>query len=320
MKAWRALPAGAEAVLATVVATRGSVYRRPGARMLLVAGDRLAGSVSGGCLESDLADTAWNRTVNGPVRVVYDASAPDDALFGFGLGCSGVSEVLLERLPEDGGPLVLLERVLAERKPGVLKTVIEPGPDLGRQWARLTEETSSPDEPSENVLIERIEPPRSLVIFGAGHDAIPLVRIAKEVGWRVTVVDHRPAYAQPDRFAQADELIVATPKAAKEQDLIESGSAAVLMTHSYRHDLELLGWLLDSPAAYVGQLGPLHRTERLLGELDRESSGRLHAPIGLDLGAESPDEIAMSIVAEIQAFFAGRQGGSLNGRRGRLHG
>ncbi|CAN5659223.1 XdhC family protein [soil metagenome] len=326
VRAWRALPAGAEAVLATVVVVRGSVYRRPGARMLLVAGNHIAGSVSGGCLESDLAETAWTRTAEGPVRVAYDSTAPDDALYGFGLGCNGVSEVLLQRLPPDGGPLAVLERVIRERHPAMLATVITPGSRLGEWWTPLlTHESRTHIAICEGVeiLVESLVPPPSLVVFGAGHDAAPLVRIAKEVGWRVTVIDHRPVFAEASRLPEADEVMVATPRKAQESIAIEPGSAVVLMTHSYRHDLELLGWLLKSPAAYVGQLGPLLRTERLLRDLDfvptEAERGLLHAPIGHDLGAESPDEIALAIVAEIQAFFAGRAGGSLNGRREPLH-
>lgn len=307
VRAWRALAPGTEAVLATVIATRGSVYRRPGARMLLTREGWMAGSISGGCLESDLVQTAFDRTVEGSVVVTYDASAPDDVLLGFGLGCSGAVDVLMHRLPEDGGPLAIFERVLAERKEATMATfpsggVREVGADFG----------------GEALLVERIAPPPALVIFGAGHDAVPLVRLAKGVGWHVTVVDGRAAYARADRFPEADAVILAAPAVAQERVTIEPGSAVALMTHSFAHDAALLPWLCGTEAAYLGVLGPMHRTQRLLDEMAVPGE-RLNAPIGLDLGAEGPDEIALAIVAEIQAVLKGRSAQSLKGRTRPLH-
>lgn len=177
-------------------------------------------------------------------------------------------------------------------------------------------------EDEEGFLVEHISPPRSLFIFGAGHDAVPLVSLAKGLGWHVTVVDHRPAYALPERFAEADRVLCLSPERVNELP-IDDRSAAVLMTHNYLQDAALLERLIASPAPYIGMLGPRRRTDRILGELPTLPSeaqiARLHAPIGLDLGAEEPSEIALCIVAEIQAFANGRTARSLRGHEGPLH-
>lgn len=307
VRAWRALPPGAEAVLATVVATRGSVYRRPGARMLLTREGWAAGSVSGGCIESDLVQTAFDRTVDGPTVVTYDASAPDDVLLGFGLGCNGAVDVLMQRLPADGGVLAVVERVISERAGEEVWT--------GRDGSfEIAEDENDPRSEIRDraILVERLLPPPALTIFGAGHDAVPLARAANGLGWHVTVVDGRSAYAKPERFPEA-RVVVSPPTQPIE---IERDAAVVLMTHSFAHDAAILRWLpRDLP--YVGVLGPIHRTHRLLEEAGIATAD-LYAPIGLDLGAEGPDEIALAIVAEILAVRKGRAGGHLKGRM-KLH-
>ncbi|RYG65522.1 XdhC/CoxI family protein [bacterium] len=321
IREWRALPLGTPAILATVVATRGSTYRKPGARMLITEDRWLAGSISGGCLESDIVHTAWERTKDGPAIVEYDATAEDDILLGFGLGCSGATTVLMTRLPADGGVLAFLERAIADPRGGELDTIIEPGPGFGASCGRLGDESWQSVEgrfvDGRPTLHERIEGPFPLVVFGAGHDAIPLARLAADLGWRVTVIDGRTTHAIPARFPGAHAVLVAAPRVALEHVTLPPGGAAVLMTHGYTNDLTLLGWLLDSELGYIGALGPVARRERLLGDLEKEDRApndaqraRLHAPVGLDLGAKGPEEIALSIVAEILAWRNGRNGGS----------
>ena len=315
------MPSGTPAILATVVATRGSTYRKPGARMLITEDRWLAGSISGGCLESDIVHTAWKRTEDGPALVEYDATAEDDILLGFGLGCSGSTTVLMTRLSADGGVLAFLERAIADPGGGELETIVEPGPGFGASCGRLGGEGWRPVEgqfaDGRPTLHERIDGPFPLVVFGAGHDAIPLVRLAADLGWRVTVVDGRTTHAVAARFPGAHAVLVAAPKVAPERVTLPAGGAAVLMTHGYLNDLTLLGWLLASDLGYVGSLGPVARRERLLGDLakgDRAPTeaqrARLFAPIGLNLGAKGPEEIALSIVAEILAWRNGRGGGS----------
>lgn len=320
--AWERVRAeGQEALLATVVGVSGSTYRRPGARMLLSREGRLAGSVSGGCLEGDILQKAWWRTEQGAAIVTYDSTdADEDVVWGFGLGCNGVVQVLLERVsPDRPGPLDALAAVVRERRPQQIVTVIasdDPAVPLGTAPANWT--------PPEGVSVfqETVLPPVPLVIFGAGQDALPLVRLAKELGWHVTIMDTRGTRARPERFPFADRVCLGWPESVE----IDERTAAVVMTHNYPDDRRVLQSLLLSPAGYIGQLGPRVRTERLLAEIaddglmvTEEMRRRLHAPIGLDLGADNPEEIALSIVAEIQAAQAGRAGGFLRERRAPLH-
>ncbi len=360
--AWEAVCRdGREAVLATVVGVSGSTYRRPGARMLLTTEGRLAGSVSGGCLEGDLLKKAAWHTRAGAALVTYDSTDEDDIVWGFGLGCNGVVQVLLERVsPEHPGPLSLLRAVLAQRQPGVIATVIasEQGAEqIGRRLLLSPEgetqsslsdpalaksveadaravcslgESRTQDYPltggTVTVFLEAVLPPEPLVIFGASHDAVPLVRLAKELGWHVTLVDTRAAQARPERFPDADAVVACPPEAIAERIFLDARTAAVVMTHHYPDDRRVLPALLASPAFYIGQLGPRARTERLLAEISDDGFAltadhrrRLHGPVGLDLGADSPEEIALSIVAEIQAVRAGRAGGLLRERCEPLH-
>jgi xanthine/CO dehydrogenase XdhC/CoxF family maturation factor len=341
--AWRALAAGSKAVLATVVATTGSTYRKPGARMLVTEAGWVAGSVSGGCLEGDVLTTAWDRTTKGPALVTYDSTSSDDIVWGFGLGCQGSVTVLFERVDTSGGPLPFLARTIEDREPGVVATIVS-GPGLSHR--SCVSARTLPEDPiearsleflgsggctveevnDEQVLFESVQPPLGLTIFGAGHDAIPLVQAAKNLGWYVTVVDHRAAFADKNRFPAADRVLLAAPEAIGQTIQLEAGSAAVVMTHNYLTDLAILGRLLRLPLSYVGQLGPRVRTDRMLEELaadglslTAEQSHRLHAPVGLDLGGASPEEVALAVVAEVQAVNRGRSGRMLQDHTGPLH-
>jgi xanthine/CO dehydrogenase XdhC/CoxF family maturation factor len=210
------------------------------------------------------------------------------------------------------------------------------------------------------VFIEVIQPPVPLMIFGAGHDVVPLVRLAQELGWYVTVVDSRQADATRERFQSADEVILSRPESISdsiseavatlgasallrtplEKPLAKRGEAqasaeriqlnnrtvAVVMTHNYLHDLELLKTLLPSPVRYLGILGPKSRTGKLLQDLQEQGITpteqqlqRLYNPVGLNIGADTPEEIALSIVAEIQAVLGDRSGGSLRNYQGPIH-
>ena len=180
------------------------------------------------------------------------------------------------------------------------------------------------------VFFDVIRPPRALLVCGAGHDAVPVARLGKELGWRVRVIDGRRAYLAPARFPDVDELIHCPPASFGERVPVEPGESAVVMTHNYLHDRAILGALLASEAGYIGMLGPRRRTDRLLDEiaavigenspfLGKESLRRLHGPAGLDIGAESPEQIALAIIAEIEAVGARRAGGLLKHRSAPLH-
>jgi xanthine/CO dehydrogenase XdhC/CoxF family maturation factor len=182
---------------------------------------------------------------------------------------------------------------------------------------------------SLKVFVETLAPPVSLIVFGAGHDALPVVELARGLGWRTEVVDPRARPVSLSRFAAADRVTLARPEEVGARVTITSRTLTLLMSHNYSHDLELLKFLLASPARYIGVMGPRKRTERMLCELaaggDAYSLGeadgaRLHSPAGLDLGANAPAEIALSIVAEMRAVLAGRRGGMLRERRGSIHG
>lgn len=179
---------------------------------------------------------------------------------------------------------------------------------------------------SGEVFIEVLEPPLPLLVCGAGHDALPLVRLARELGWSVTVADRRPAYATRERFPEADQVVVAEDDEIPQKVRVDGETFAVVMTHNYLHDLAIVKGLLQTPARYIGILGPRARTEKLLADLEKaggriggEQRARLFGPVGLDVGAEAPEEIALSILTEILAVRRGRPVASLRDRRGPIH-
>lgn len=352
------------AALATVVNVKGSTYRSSGARMLITQSGRMVGTISGGCLEGDVKERAGQVMLSGePTVVKYDTTSEDDIVWGLGLGCNGVVQVLIERLDPQSklSPLAFLAECFRSRQPGVLATVFDvdgrTGVKVGDRLMlhpdnTVTSEIEDSDltlaaiadafaalrdgrsnvktyqlsAGSVEVFIEVIQPPTPLVIFGAGYDAIPVARFAKELGWHVTVVDSRSAYATKEQFPLADKVILTRPEAAPICVTIDHRTVAVVMTHNYLHDRELLKTLLPSPVRYLGILGPKSRTERLLQDLreegiipTQEQLCRLYSPIGIDIGADTPEEIALAIVAEIRAVVANRSGGFLRNRKGPIH-
>jgi len=354
---------GETTFLATVVKTQGSTYRQPGARMLITSTSRTVGAISGGCLEQDIFEHTKQRMHTGePIVVTYDTTADEDIVWGLGLGCSGVVQVLIERLDVDSdcSPIAFLRECLRNEQLGILATVFSvEGAVRLKVGARLMlnpDDSVNTDIKEQNiaeaialdafsaksiqqstinkyqlssgsaeVLIEVIQPLTHLIVFGAGYDAIPVARFAKELGWHVSVVDSRPDYATPKRFPMADNVIFTRPEAAQKLVFVDSRTVAVVMTHNYLHDLELLKTLLPSPLRYLGILGSKSRTERLLEDLRQvgfianEQLQRLYSPVGLDIGADTPEAIALSIVAEIQAVLAHRSGGLLRDRKEPIH-
>lgn len=341
---------GEEAVLATVVDVKGSAYRKPGARMLMTAGGQRIGSISGGCLEGDVAKKAWWWTESGhPVVRTYDTTSEEDAVWEFGLGCNGVVRVLLERLARSSNLIEFLNACSRRRVPGAIATVIaaprsgdfEIGQRLlvsaegevsgvfpGELRAVLARQAMNAIDAGQSrlvqhvsgsgvieVFVEVIAPPVPLTIFGAGHDAIPVVALSKELGWHVTVADGRPAYAQAGRFPLADEVVLTRRGDPLASVRLEADAVAVIMNHNYFADRAVLEELLRRPMRYIGLLGPRARAERMLAELGYAAAPEmLHAPIGLDIGADTPESIALSIVSEIQAVLADRPGSFLRSR------
>ncbi len=344
---WRELEAaGADYVLATIVAVEGPSYRKPGARMLIAQDGRRAGTVSGGCLEAEVAKRAWWLTGSGPVVERYSTVA-DDGDLPYGSGCGGVVYILLERSATARPHLQELEAGFRARIPLAVATVLSGAQIAQRAFAGLPETQAAMHNTSLEIELRRraqralelrasfdetiqihgvatriwadYRPARpGLWIFGAGDDAKPLLRIAREMGWFVALSDGRSHLTTRERFPEADELHVlpvdALPQAAPLHFRPLATDAAILMSHSYEQDLRVLASLLalDFRLAYIGILGPQRRTLDLLADAARivglpdslDSIERmliqLHAPTGLDIGAETPAAVALSILSEVQ--------------------
>lgn len=314
------------AALATLVNVLGSSYRQPGARCLLLPDGRTIGSISGGCLEEDVRIRARQVLESGePQLVLYDTAAENDLWWGTGLGCQGQVRVFIERLPAMLPAWVgaLRENFHARRETAL--AVVYEGAAASPRGTRLLAEL--PELPGSGAFVDCIAPPPALIVFGAGDDAMPLVRFASQLGWLITMFDVRPAYATSARFPEAHAVVAAAAEDASRHPAIDAGSHVIVMTHRYRDDLAALRWLLPRRLAYVGILGPRRRTGRILDELSAEGleltgemRRRLYAPVGLDLGGASPETVALSIVAELQAFRSKRSPRHLRDSTHPIHG
>ena len=349
-----------KAALATVVHVAGSSYRAPGARMLITEDGMLTGAISGGCLEGDALRKALMVMMQGkPLLTTYDTSDEEDAVIGVGLGCNGIIQVLIEPiLPEDpANPIILLQHTLQKRQAVVLvtffsltnkwseqqgtrlllkndKTLIRSGnllPSAIKDAGNILETKESifieypNDGQSVSAFYEYIPPPLSIIVAGAGNDVFPLVQIGEVLGWDITLVDGRPAYANAQRFP-ACRLIVSDPESALRELIIDDQTAVVLMTHNYNYDKALLKALIAMPVHYIGMLGPRKKLSRMLTEFEEEGTkvteeqlSRVYSPVGLDIGAETAEEIALAVLAEIKAVFAGRSGVYLRSFTGKMH-
>lgn len=312
------------AVLATLVSVEGSSYRRPGARLLVFPNGTRLGSISGGCLEEDLIIRAANVQKSGTSEtVVYDTTSENDLVWGVGLGCHGIVRVLLEKVPARPAWALALGQSFARRRTTALAVVYGQG-DLANWGTRLAAPGDCADP--ECLFVDLIAPPTRLVIFGAGDDAQPLVRLARELGWQITVADPRASFATGERFPDADALVVSGAEDLVAKVAPGADTLAVVMTHRYVHDVPILRHLLPLPLAYLGLLGPKKRAKKILADLEAagmvispEQHARLHAPVGLDLGADSPEQVALSILAEMQAVLSGRDAHPLRERTRPIH-
>lgn len=349
-----------KAILATVIDVVGSGYRRPGARMLIDENGYSIGTVSGGCLEADVLERAKKVIESGePTVITYDTTQDENSVFGLSMGCRGIVRILLEPTKKDVVFARAIETAYKWRKPKFIATMISSSRAVvgGRifysdveqfHFANLPTDVENFEELQNDCLafykenksaeirkykigvddfelfFENINPPLNLLLFGAGYDALPLIKFAKELGWKVTAIDHRAAFANAERLPETDEIIVSTSEDLADELFQDENSVAVIMTHNYERDRNILRRLLHSECLYIGALGPKKRTEKLLDEIGENFSGkqlaRLHAPIGLDIGANSPEAIALSIVAEIQAVLNDRSGGFLRERQGSIYG
>jgi len=345
------LDAGIDAAMATVVRVRGSSYRRPGARMLISGDGQTTGGVSGGCLERDVVLRAGAvMLARQPVLVHYDTTLDFEGTGGFSLGCGGAVDILIEPLRTPAGQLLIESLEESQRNQLVLATVVsrqnlsaalgtrlairESGEssgaigDPGLVQSIISEASAAFDSGMSrfgqlasamgtvDVFVELLKPPLQLFVFGAGNDAVPLVNFAKALGWRVTVVDVRSSAIDLERKWEVDRHVRCGIGEVRDRLVLDESAAAVVMTHNAMHDLKLIEWLLEKRLKYLGLLGPRHRTEQLLGGFAMRG---LRSPVGLDLGADNPEEIALAIVAEITAVMHGRPGVALSSRDGPIH-
>ena len=350
MAAYSAVQAAGEVcVLATVVGTRGSSYRSPGARMLILPDGSRIGAVSGGCLEGELCRRAhWWTSESPAIMKTFDTSTQEDNE-GFGLGCGGGIDLLLERLDSDASerhPLLAQQHVTASRAAAALAVVVEATAASGLRVGERFSPANAEQYPEIDLLLRRsmeirypftaglregalagcrlffewLAPPVQLVVCGAGTDAQPVVTQAAALGWSVVVLDQRADFARESRFPEAASVMVAKDAAALDGLQFDARTAAIVMSHSFAQDTFFLETLLQHPLGYLGVLGARRRTLDLLARLGRDAMPPgLHAPAGLDIGAETPEQIALSILSEVQATFTKRCGGALRDRDGSIH-
>jgi xanthine/CO dehydrogenase XdhC/CoxF family maturation factor len=359
-----AVAAGKKCAIVTVIHVDGSSYRRPGARMLVTDDGQLTGAISGGCLEGDALRKAMLVLKQQQSKLVtYDTNDEDDAIIGVQLGCSGIINVLFEpiNITEENNPVQLLRKAWMLQKKAALITLFSlknkkalnagtcilieengtisgssPYPEITGMIEKdavnvikkqlSSFETYKTNTIPVNAFIEFLQPPVSLVIIGAGNDAMPLMRIADILGWNVIVADGRSTHAKQDRFERACQIIVSKPEKVLEEIRIDANTVFVLMTHNYNYDKAMLRILLQKNLRYIGMLGPKSKVSRMLNELGdegieltQEQLNRIYSPAGLELNAETAEEIALSIIAEITAVLSGKTANSLRNKIGPIH-
>lgn len=345
---------GKQTALATVVHVEGSSYRRPGARMLVTEDGEITGAISGGCLEGDALRKARLAILQQQNRLmVYDTTDEDDLKFGVQLGCNGIVSILFEPIKQEekSNPISMLRKAVFERKEGILITSFgekadghhagtcgymnanemirtEANEDLCQKAAALLQKRISLVRTYSqlSVLYQLVTPSIRLVVAGAGNDAQPLVEMAAVLGWEIFIVDGRPTHATKHRFPKAEKIIVCRPHDVISNISIDTQTGFLLMTHNYNYDVGLLEQLLPTDCGYIGILGPKKKTQRMLDEIIEkgfrpgdDQLSKIHGPVGLDIGAEGAEEIALSILAEIKAFFAKRAGSPLKLRKGSIY-
>jgi xanthine/CO dehydrogenase XdhC/CoxF family maturation factor len=328
---------GKKIALATVVHVSGSSYRRPGARMLVTEDGMMTGAISGGCLEGDALRKAALAIAQAKNKlVIYDTTDEDDAKLGIQLGCNGIVSILFEPILEgaDNNPIDALRSAISTREASLIFTIfskdqlkqlgtfsISTLPSFVRELIEeeIAEVNTSRKSLHQEVEIEAVqnhcfiefnEPTISLVIVGAGNDAIPLAKIASVIGWNISMVDGRLTHANSQRFPFINHIIVGKPQEIMDQFIIDDRTAFVLMTHNYNYDLSMLEHLQGKGFGYIGLLGPALKRDRMFEELEQkgvvfsaQEMEKIFGPTGLNLGAETAEEIALSICSEIMSFF-----------------
>ena len=347
-RALRLAHAGQPAALAVVTRIRGSAYRRPGARLLIEEGGSALGGVSGGCLEEDVREVGLQVLRTGRSRVLhYETGGDDTKVWGLGLGCDGEVDIVVQPVTPEAarGTWTRVRELLEGDAPFALATVVEDGGgaavvvagESGRlaggsadaaidaemeaaAAAALRARRSSlrPVGP-RTIFAEVLVPPPHLLVCGAGDDARPLVAAATALGFRVVVADHRSAYLTAERFPQARKLLLIRPGDEAAELPAGRRTYAVVMTHSLKRDAEWLRRLAATDVPYLGVLGPRARTDRIVSEMGASGRERIFGPVGLDLGADGPEQVALSILAEVLAVSSGREPRHLRERAVAVH-
>lgn len=331
--------------LATVVHVEGSSYRRPGARMLVTDEGNITGAISGGCLEGDaLRKAQLVIAQQQPKLVIYDTRDEEDAFIGRQLGCAGLITVLFEPIDSSHtmNALECLRQQTQHRSPQIRITIFSLADKQAtpygtcfwqqgtQQWGKLPDELDR-DQINEDIAVtlqkqvshfcqypngstvffEYIPAAVSLVLVGAGNDVLPMAQFADILGWEVHVVDGRATHARTERFPLACQVLAGKPETLIEKIPFDSRTAIVLMTHNYQYDLSMFRLLIEKPVAYIGILGPAKKRERMFTELGRTLTAAeqaiVYGPTGLNIGAETPEEIALSVLSEIQAVLRKRK-------------
>ncbi|ULH16818.1 XdhC family protein [Deinococcus sp. KNUC1210] len=347
-----ALLRGQRAAVASVVRVHGSAYRREGTRMLILDDASQVCMLSGGCLEAEVVESALEVIASGTARVVhYDLS--EDATWGLGLGCGGSVDVRIERVEDDAVTRGWLDALRSGEAAALCVPLTAEGHDGGRVLLRGDTVTGALSDPAlqafaleaararlhtrdpraatlsapdgQELFIDLSVPAPNLLIYGAGHDAQPLSAQAVALGYRTVVVDPRRAYLTPERFPGA-VLLPLAPDELQAELRLDSRTQAIIMNHHLDRDRVCLWHALNSEAAFIGVLGPRSRYTDLLDALAQEGhlptaaqTARVHSPVGLALGAEAPEEVALSILGELMAWRRGASGIPLNGHEGPIH-
>ena len=350
----KAVAQNKKTALATVVRVEGSSYRRPGARMLVTEDGELTGAISGGCLEGDALRKARFAMFEQQNKLeIYETTDEKDARLGVQLGCNGVVYILFEPIKNEdpNNPVNLLKRTVVKRKDAVIATVFNPRnkrqqtgtccfiddddkillgnyADIEAEAQTFLREKKSVVKEYDDgcVLYQFIPPSIQLVLVGAGNDAQPLTELAYLLGWDTIIVDGRPAYATRERFPKAGRICMVKPAEVLSAVDIDKQTAVVLMTHNYDYDMAALEQLIRTNCRFIGVLGPKKKLQKMLDDLtgkgikiDNEAITRIYGPVGLDIGAETSEEIALSILSEIKAAFSDRKGTSLKERIIEIH-
>lgn len=291
-------------VLAIVTSTQGSTYRKAGTLMLLDSHLNYFGLISGGCLEGDIQEhTKEVLTKKIDKLINYDMRGDEDLIWGMGLGCDGAIDVLLKYLPAESNHLDFFDALTSINQGKHRKLTINMRADyqLVLEPGRLDNVLSS-----ESTLTIPLIPPVNILICGASPDVPPVAALAKQLGWKSTVIDHRPDFVKPEHFPLANNVQLVKRSQWSNFDLSRF-DAVIIMTHQFERDQDYLNRLLTSEIEYIGLLGPTARRDKLLKNLDtnfERHEGRVFGPVGLDIGADSPETIALAIIAEIQAVRA----------------